>query len=427
MKRLLTLLLAFLCTFAYAQGDFSALDAKLEEYFQALEGESTPVKQQECDFLISSCKTESMRDHVAKKLYAHFVGSKLMGDEAVAIYLTDNWFTPGKASLGSELELMNAKIFADFNRSSLLGLEAPSLLLQTPQGEWQDALPGDGRQKILFFHDTSCATCKIQNALLKGFFARDACRLDFISVYCGTEPEAWASYREEIPATSNIRVFHYWDPDIESDYQLKYGVMSTPKMFLIDSEGIIVGRELDVLALEKLLAARQAAFKEVTAEMLYALWESPDEQSRLSAGYVADSLILSRPDVWNTREDSLKVVGLAEMVKDLLSRAAIGSRIPSIKVPGTLVRKCGSRSVVRRLDRLRKGTYIVFYSPTCSTCKGVLESLKPQDGNRYYLIDTDALEEDLRIQLLDSFDLSVLPHVILLGRRGEVLRKYIAL
>ncbi len=49
------------------------------------------------------------------------------------------------------------------------------------------------------------------------------------------------------------RIFNLWDPEIASDYQMKYGVLQTPRMFLIDKEGIIIGRGLDSDALERLL------------------------------------------------------------------------------------------------------------------------------------------------------------------------------
>lgn len=429
MKRLLTLFLLLLPVLAPAQEDYSSLDSKLEEYFAAMDGEPVQVKEQECDFIISSCRTDSMRNHVARKLYSHFMESRLMGDEAVAIYLTDNWFSTGKASLGSELELMNAKIFADFNRSSLIGLPAPGLVLQTPEGEWRDALPANGRQKVLVFHDTGCATCKLENILLKKLFGKSTERLDFVSVCTGSDAAAWAAYRAETEdiASDCIRVFNYWDPQVSSDYQLKYGVLSTPKMFLIDSDGTIVGRGLDALSLEALLDSRREAFKKVTADMLFTLWESPDEQSRLSAEYVADSLILSRPDIWNTREDTLKVVGMARLVKDMMSRAAIGGRMPSIRVRGTMLRSCGSRTVTRRLDRFCRETFVVFYSPTCDTCKGLLESLHPAKGERYFLVNIDSQSPGTLQELLDAFDLSVLPHIIDVDRKGTVRRKYMAL
>ena len=130
MKRLLTYLCAlFFAVSAFAQGG-EALSAKLGEYLASLERETLEVKEEECDFLISTCKDSLIRQEVALRIYDHYFGSKVMGDESVAIYIYDKWFAPGKVSFKTPLDGMNAKIFADFNRSSLIGKQAPEIVLR---------------------------------------------------------------------------------------------------------------------------------------------------------------------------------------------------------------------------------------------------------------------------------------------------------
>ena len=422
---------ALLCLSAPAQ-DYSALDGKLDEYLSALEGESIETKQTECDYIISACKDSVVRNYVAVKLYNHFFTSPLMGDEAVAIYLTDNWFSTSKAEMPSKTDYFNAKIFADFNRSSLLGLQAPGLILKDPAGNAIDVPLSGGGEKVLFFHDTSCADCKVENLRLQAFFARGGYDLDFISVYTGDDASAWAEYCKAWESRNypRVRVFNYWDPEGESDFQMRYGVLSTPRMFLIDGEGVIVGRSLETESLEKLLSARRELYKEVTADILFKLWEQPDGASRESAAYVADSLILARPDIWNTRADTLKVVGMALLVHDLTSRAVVGSVLPHIKVPGEMVRRCSTRKGEWALDKLGRTTCIVFYSDSCSSCREALAAVRPGRREAYLLVNIDDIsrnDPDLAVQLLDTFDLSVLPHIILSDKKGQVQARYLSL
>ena len=431
-RRLIPLLLAALLPLGIHAQDWAALDAKLEEYCSAMAGEVPDVKKGECDFIISSCTDSLIRDHVAIKLYDWYISSKVMGDEAVAIHLTDNWFSPGKVSMASGLDLMNARIFADFNRQSLLGEKAPPLLLQDPEGNVASPLEGGGRMKVLYFHDTQCSTCKVENILLQVFFAKDRYELDFISVYTGTDPVSWKEYCAGTAdmASSRVSVRNFWDPDSESDFQMKYGVLSTPKMFLIDPEGVIVGRGLDAPSLERLLDARRAAYKEVTSDLLRQLWESPDQSSREGARYVADSLVLAHPEIWDTRKDTVEVVSMARFVSEMTSRAEIGSRLPALRVPGELVRSCSSRKVTRRLDRLHRRAYIVFWSEDCSSCRRQLKDMRPEDGVAYFLVNMDeisASDPSLAKELLDAFDLSVLPHIILADKKGKVQGKYLSL
>ena len=50
--------------------------------------------------------------------------------------------------------------------------------------------------------------------------------------------------------SANVSVTNLWDPSLNSDFQRKYGVLKTPQMFLIGKDGVILGRKLDVPALE---------------------------------------------------------------------------------------------------------------------------------------------------------------------------------
>ena len=71
-----------------------------------------------------------------------------------------------------------------------------------------------------------------------------------VAFYTGDDEEEWARYQ----ATSlNVPgITHVWDPEMDSDYQRKYGVLQTPRMFLIGPDGTVVGRGLDTPALRML-------------------------------------------------------------------------------------------------------------------------------------------------------------------------------
>ena len=94
------------------------LDSRLERYFSLLDAEDFGTKITECDALIEAATDPSLRQRIALKIYDHYLNSKLMGDEAVAIHLTDKWFSTGEVAMGSDQALLDAKLFADFNRNS---------------------------------------------------------------------------------------------------------------------------------------------------------------------------------------------------------------------------------------------------------------------------------------------------------------------
>jgi hypothetical protein len=79
-----------------------ALSEKLSEYYLAMEREGTDVQKQECDFLIDAATDSLVRQYVALDIYDHYMNSPVMGSEAVAIHVLDNWFMTGKVKMKSE-------------------------------------------------------------------------------------------------------------------------------------------------------------------------------------------------------------------------------------------------------------------------------------------------------------------------------------
>ena len=406
---ILWLLLPFCCLAQVDSTRLAELDKRLDKYFQILEPENVDVKSRECDLLIDSAKDSLLRQHIALKAYEHYLNSTLMGDEGVAVHLTDAWFAPGLVSMGGEEVLFNAKIFADFNRQSLLGKPAPSFAMESFEGDSVSFGGRSERYRVLLFYDTDCAKCKLELMRLRPLLDSRNWPVDLYAVYTGGDKESWGKWLSErmninAPRT---RIFNLWDPEVKSDYQMKYGVLQTPRMFLIDKEGTIIGRGLDSDALERLLdivlpgfvdyeygsvasaalmddlfasydesssdslshrgsdssrmhpdrspspsrrptptrilsmaktlesstlsKADTVSFKHLEGDLLYWLTSRRDELSKEGTLPFINEYILSRPGIWNTQDDTLKVVGLARMMKDLLSRTPVGSKLPKAK------------------------------------------------------------------------------------------------
>lgn len=559
---ILWLLLPFCC---FAQVDstrLAELDKRLETYFQILEPEGVDVKSRECDLLIDSAKDSLLRQHIALKAYDHYLNSTLMGDEGVAVHLTDTWFASGLVSMGGEEVLFNAKIFADFNRQSLLGKPAPSFAMESFEGDSVSFGGRSERYRVLLFYDTDCAKCKLELMRLRPLLDSRNWPVDLYAVYTGGDKESWERWLSErmninAPRT---RIFNLWDPEVKSDYQMKYGVLQTPRMFLIDKEGTIIGRGLDSDALERLLdivlpgfvdyeygSAASAAlmddlfasyddpvsdslshrgsdssrkhpdrspspserpaptrilsmaktlesstlskadtvsFKHLEGDLLYWLTSRRDELSKEGTLPFINEYILSRPGIWNTQDDTLKVVGLARMMKDLLSRTPVGSKLPKAKdliprissaeslsnVPaqpdrtreqaeinnraqafdrspeqaGASAKAYGNhtsiqprnyanvsflRDWMRKWNRLRgKGGYIVFHTEGCPVCKAELAAADSL-GLRTLDVNVDEImvsNPDLAKSLLDTFDLSSMPLILHVGRHGIILRRYLS-
>ncbi len=466
---------SFLCAGQVDSSRLAALDERLEEYFRTLEPERIEVKNEECDLLISSAKDSLLRRHIALKIYDHYLESPVMGDEAVAIHITDKWFAPGLIDMGGDEVLLNAKVYADFNRQSLLGMPAPSVVMETPDGEKVEVGGHASRYRVLFFYDTDCSKCKLETILLRAKLNARDWPVDVYAIYTGADPDSWREWRQTkfgIRA-AKTKVIHLWDPEVLSDYQMKYGVLQTPRMFLLDRSGTIIGRGMDTRALDQLLGivladtayeyggqasaalmdklfaadsnvmsmakaleSRTLAkgdtsfFKHLEGDLLYWLTSRRDEACKEGTLLFINEYILSRPEIWKTQDDTLKVVGLARMMKDLLSRTPVGSELPDAKeLMSGVVNVSSPRGWTRNWNRLRrKGGYIVFHTEGCPVCKAELAAADSL-GLRILDVNVDeimASNPDLAKVLLDTFDLSSMPFILEVGRHGVIRRRYIS-
>ena len=237
-----------------SDGANAILDSLALNYLGAIQSESVETKQGECDFLISTIKDSLLRRHLAVTLFNYYKEAPVMGDEAVAIHLYDKWFAPGTLHFEGEFEGLEAEMYCNMNRNTLLGMDAPLLKGRKPCGGTV-TVPGKGVTTLLWFYDTSCSKCRLEAKVLPTVLEQS---VDFpitlVAFYAGKDRKAWREFRRSFKVNSrNVRLVHCWDPSVESDYLRLYGVISTPKMYMVAPEGSIIGRRLEVDALPQLL------------------------------------------------------------------------------------------------------------------------------------------------------------------------------
>lgn len=489
----------------------AALSGKLAEYLAALDREPGEVKCREADFIIEVCSDSIVRQNVAMSVYRHFMDSKIMGDEGVAIHVFDRWFAGGEIKMDSEAELWTARLHATVNRQSLIGCRAAELHLADSTGNSIVLFPQDTslcsarssdsqpatRYSILYFYDTECAKCKMESILLRNILENDNFPVILYTIYAGHDASKWQSYVKEqldinAPATETV---HLRDLSGESDMATKYGVIQTPRMFLVSPEGIIIGRGLDTYSLEKmlrdLLAPKEleygsdeamemfrtvfspiekgmgcdgvsmmadhisdkvlemhdtTLYRQLTGDLLYFVSSQRGENYKCGTTQFVDKYILERSDIWTSADDSLKVVSLAEFMKNLAALSPVGQKMPKIKVPATVVTKNQDKGIRSSRQEDRKIRYrtlslnsigeatVIFHTEGCNICKAEIEAagsmLESGRIKKVLLIDMDELFSGnpvLAGELMDKFDLSSLPFILTTDSKSRITRKYVSL
>lgn len=261
LRKLATIILAALLPLSLAAGQddqerYAALDSLLREFYTAMQSETVEVKNAEFDALIATCRDSLLRQHVTLRVFNHYMHSRVMGEEGVAIHIYDTYLKPGLVKTTSEFELLEAEMFANCNRRSLVGMQAEKITLFNPCGARKTIPEDNGAVSVIFFYDTSCAKCRLEAVAMPEVLAEVDFPMNFYAVYTGYDKKSWADFRRNFKLTKSrrhVRLVHLWDPEMDSMYQLIYGVTATPRIFLIWTDGEIIGRRLEVVNLQQMI------------------------------------------------------------------------------------------------------------------------------------------------------------------------------
>lgn len=232
---------------------YAGLDSLLTQFYTSLERAETEEKNSEFDGLIEMCRDSLTRQHVTLAIFDHYSHSRVMGEEAVAIHIYDEWIKSGKVKTRSEFEDMEKEIFAEFNRNSLIGMTAPPVELIKPGGS-RLTIPEKGRVGILFFFATDCMKCRLELAELPKLLDNIPFKVNFYAINTSTDRRDWNAVRRNLKTKNReVAIKHLWDPEIDSDYQKLYGIIGTPRIFVVLEDGEIVGRRLELDNLQEII------------------------------------------------------------------------------------------------------------------------------------------------------------------------------
>lgn len=242
------------------------------------------------DGFIMTGKSDEERANIAYLIYRYYRESRIMGYDEIAIYIADNYFLNGKYSLDDKSAYMEMKLFAEMNRHSLIGMHAPSITLQDQAGNNVTMPSGDQDYSVIYFYDDECPTCIRTTPSLMQYIAKGTDGLNFTvyMVYTQDSRERWMDYIKKaispfrIP--DNVQLVHLWDPDMSSDFVSMYGIISTPKLFLTDRDGIIIGRELTPKALAEVveISENQLSSMEMLLQQIFTPMASTSDTTAIT-------------------------------------------------------------------------------------------------------------------------------------------------
>lgn len=385
------------------------------------------------DGFIMTGKSDEEIARIAYYIYRYYRESRIMGYDEIAIYVADNYFLNGKYKLPDEEARLEMRLFADANRRSLIGMRAPVLTMQDPAGNDIRFPEGEQDYSILYFYDDECPACQRMTPTLMQYLSRSDEDINFTvyMVYTQDDRERWVDYVAKVvhpfDLPDNVSLFNLWDPEMSSDFLTAYGVISTPKLFLVDRNGVIIGRELTPTALsqvvelnESQMTATEELFEQIflpmanTAdtteivetidmffedskdnpdffhEIFYELYQylksSPSYTLQQGAAYLANKYIAGMPELWETVEFTNKGVSHGSViradyrsVKEFIDQTALAVlmfyRNPLDKQATDLTLRTLKNKKQSIYDLRARYTVLYFYDMNCALCSAVSDAI----------------------------------------------------
>lgn len=408
-KHILALTLAFAALSNPVASYSQTVHETVRGYFASLATLPADSISSRVDLLIAQGDTPKVQADIAGLAFDYFSASPVMGHDAVAVHVADNYFLNKKLEWSDPETYPLLYTYAEFNRSSLLGMQAPVLVMETMEGERISTRTGDGSYKLLFFYDEMCPTCLEQTKQLAEILR--SYKGEPLSVYAINSlgnRETWIPFVKqqyaEVKNGRKLAVHHLTDPEDANDYRRKYGVLKTPAMVLIDPDNIIIGRQLNCTSLAEILklkkenasdykklfeglleatvpadsadvvmlaealtnrtSGNQALYREMVFEFYKYLRGQQNFEYQKGAAFIGTKYICNDKG-WS---EELRR-SIAEDVA-LFRTGSIGDKAVNVTVRSADGRKC------RMLKGHPKYTLLVFHLVTCGDCKREIKTLR---------------------------------------------------
>ncbi|PHI19353.1 DUF5106 domain-containing protein [Lewinellaceae bacterium SD302] len=179
--------------------------------------------------------------------------SKVVGMDAIYVYLIDNYYNKGLAPWADEDMLRKFRENADKLRPILIGKTAPDIKMQKRDGSSVSLHEVDSDYTILYFWQYECGHCQKSTPVMKEFYEKwkdQGVELFAVCTKVGKEADGCWDYIDEKEISDWM---HTVDPYLRSKFVKLYDVYQTPSVFVLDKDKKIVSKKIGAEQLDDLM------------------------------------------------------------------------------------------------------------------------------------------------------------------------------
>jgi len=220
------------------------LYARLNTFFTSVVIQAPDSINKEIDRIIKKCEgTYKVYQFVAVYLFNHFRESEIMGHDAVLVKLADDIYLSGRADWVSKEFKDDLRKQVDLIRPTLIGKKAQNMIMDSYSGIFVSLYDIHKDFTIIYFWEPNCGHCKEATPKLKAFYEKaKANSIEIFAVCTQSDKQKWTQYIEE----NKLDWINGWDPQRSSRFDLNYNVQSTPLIYILDKNKVIIAKKLSV-------------------------------------------------------------------------------------------------------------------------------------------------------------------------------------
>ena len=246
---------------------------KLDRYFNKIVVQFPDSINKEADNTVAKTTFGSdMYKYTVNYITNNFEKSKYMGMESVFIHMGLKYYTHELAYWVDSAQIEKIRERALAMEPLQIGKKAINLTLLDTAGVWRDFHSLKTDFTVLVFWDPECGHCKKELPKLAAYC--ETIKQKSISIYAvsSSHDEAWKKFIRDnklnfinvaVPQevyTDQLKVNEYvlgGKTDVKSlNYHLTYDIFTTPQIYLLDKNKIIVGKKLDTELLKQVLETK---------------------------------------------------------------------------------------------------------------------------------------------------------------------------
>ena len=231
----------------------SVYNDKMDEYLDRLVPQQSDSIKAAIRYLAElSSKHEETYQYLVWNLAVKYQRSNIMGHDAFFVFIVDEYFETGEMDFwANEIMKNNLMDRANELRHSLIGMQAPNLIMQNADLERRELYALSADYTVLYLYDPDCGHCRTETPILKSFQDSTEFDVEVFAVCVDTSLVKMKEYIAEMGLESwtNVNGPRSYNGPIKD----KYDSYTTPMIYVMDRQKKIIAKRLSADQIEDFL------------------------------------------------------------------------------------------------------------------------------------------------------------------------------